>query len=149
MFGAPDDIKVYPGAPRPLIRQPKHDPEIHGEDGLGGVEGLPDRDSPFVRARFVADERGGHVRALDGMAASIKNAIDIGEKVTVLSTGPETNVALFISVYPDLFHGIEQFVFMGGGVGLGNRSAVAGSVFISPFSESALMDFRIQYFMRP
>lgn len=37
-----------------------------------------------------------------------------------------TNIALFVSVYPELMEAVEQFVFMGGGVGLGNRSAVAG-----------------------
>lgn len=47
------------------------------------------------------------------------------EKVTLVATGPLTNVALFCSLYPELILGIEEIVFMGGGVGLGNRSAVA------------------------
>jgi uridine nucleosidase len=66
------------------------------------------------------------VRALDGMSKSIKKAMAEGHKVTVVSCGPCTNIALFVSIYPDLLVGIQQFVFMGGGVGLGNRSAVAG-----------------------
>jgi len=57
-----------------------------------------------------------------------------GQKVTVISCGPMTNIALFVSVYPDLVEAIEQFVFMGGGVGLGNRSAVAGQVISCPSS---------------
>lgn len=52
-----------------------------------------------------------------------------GDKVTVVSCGPLTNIALFVSVYPELLDGIEQFVFMGGGVGMGNRSAAAGKTF--------------------
>lgn len=49
-----------------------------------------------------------------------------GRKVTVVSSGPMTNIALFVSVYPELVgSAVEEFVFMGGGVGLGNRSAVA------------------------
>jgi uridine nucleosidase len=36
-----------------------------------------------------------------------------------------TNIALFLSAYPDLLIGIRELVFMGGGVGVGNRSAVA------------------------
>jgi uridine nucleosidase len=40
-----------------------------------------------------------------------------------------TNIALFVSVYPELVEAVEQFVFMGGGIGLGNRSAVAGMPF--------------------
>ena len=112
---------------------------------MEGVEGLPDRDSPLVRARFVVDGRGGHVRGLDGMATNIKNAIDAGKKVTILSTGPETNVALFISVYPDLLHGIEQFVFMGGGVGVGNVSAVAGKGYLLPFIHLTLIKDLIEF----
>ena len=48
-----------------------------------------------------------------------------GPQVTVVSTGPMTNIALFVSAYPDLLVAVEEFVFMGGGVGMGNRSAVA------------------------
>jgi uridine nucleosidase len=48
-----------------------------------------------------------------------------GSQVTVISTGPMTNIALFVSIHPELLPGVEQFVFMGGGVGIGNRSAAA------------------------
>jgi len=37
-----------------------------------------------------------------------------------------TNLALFIMSHPELYDAIEEIVFMGGGVGIGNRSAVAG-----------------------
>jgi hypothetical protein len=141
-FGAPEDIRVYPGASKPLIRPTKHDPEIHGEDGLGGVEGFPDDDAPGSLARFEK-EGGQNVRALDGMAKAIKKAIAEGHKVTVVSCGPCTNIALFVSVYPDLLVGIEQFVIMGGGVGLGNRSAVAGLAHLA-FSDFLSLTCRTQ-----
>lgn len=48
-----------------------------------------------------------------------------GDKVTIVSSGPMTNIALFVSVYPELLNAVEEFVFMGGAVGTGNRSAVA------------------------
>lgn len=48
-----------------------------------------------------------------------------GNKVVVVSTGPMTNVALFVAAHSDLLEAVEEFVFMGGGVGMGNRSAVA------------------------
>lgn len=47
------------------------------------------------------------------------------DQLTLLATGPLTNIALFLSVYPELVSDIEELVFMGGGVGLGNRSPVA------------------------
>lgn len=126
-FGAKPDVRVYPGAPKPLLLPAKPDPEIHGDDGLGGVEGLPPADSAEVLALFAVNEDGSTVRALEGMAKMVKETWrnGAGQKVTVISSGPMTNIALFVSVYPDLLNAVEEFVFMGGGVGLGNRSAVA------------------------
>jgi len=69
------------------------------------------------------------VGALEGMVKEIRRVWKggKGDKVTVISSGPLTNIALFISVYSTIIEqgAIEEFVFMGGGVGLGNRSAVA------------------------
>lgn len=126
-FGAQPHVRVYPGASKPLLIPAKHDAEIHGPDGLGGVEGLPSVDNPDVLARFAVDADGSTVRALEGMSKSIKETWKkgSGHKVSVISSGPMTNIALFISAYPDLLDGVEEFVFMGGGVGMGNRSAVA------------------------
>lgn len=117
---------MHRGASQPLLRPTKHDPEIHGIDGLGGVEGLPSADHHLIRDR--CDKSKG-LRATEGMAKSIQDTLQnaSGEKVTIISTGPMTNIALFVTVYPDLLVGVEQFIFMGGGVGLGNRSAVAGT----------------------
>ncbi|KAG1763147.1 Inosine/uridine-preferring nucleoside hydrolase domain-containing protein [Suillus occidentalis] len=126
-FAAPSDVLVYPGACKPLLRPTKHDPEIHGEDGLGGVVGLPSADSPEVQARFARKVDGSSIHAIEGMATAIKDAWrdGTGHQVSVVSSGPMTNIALFVSVYPHLMEAVEQFVFMGGGVGVGNRSAVA------------------------
>jgi uridine nucleosidase len=116
---------VYSGAVAPLLRPVRHDPEIHGHDGLRGVEGLPRVDSDPVRARIASDNR----PAVEAIAAAISQTWDAGAgaKVTVVATGPLTNIALFVSVYPHLLDAIERIVFMGGGIGIGNRSAVAGA----------------------
>jgi uridine nucleosidase len=131
-FGAPESVKVYPGAVRPLIRPARHDPELHGKDGLGGVVGLPTADDPEVLGAFAKNVDGEVVRALDGISKYVREIRGRGEKVSIISCGPMTNIALFVSVYPDLLDGIEQFVFMGGGVGIGNRSAVAGKYLCLP-----------------
>lgn len=61
------------------------------------------------------------------MAAAVRDTWNGGEgsKVTIISSGPMTNIALFVTVHPELLSGVEEFVFMGGGVGMGNRSSVA------------------------
>ena len=127
-FGADPSVLVHRGASSPLLKPAKHDPEIHGFDGLGGVEGLPSADDhPVIRDQLEKSESTG-LRAVEGMAKAVQDAKKEGGKVTIVSTGPMTNVALFVSVYPDLLDTVEEFVFMGGGVGQGNRSAVAGLI---------------------
>jgi hypothetical protein len=85
---------VYAGASKPLIVPARHDPQIHGEDGLEGAEGLPDADSAEVTALMATDSDGKPVRALEGMAQSIRTTWNngAGHQVTVISTGPMTNI---------------------------------------------------------
>ncbi|KAH7922963.1 nucleoside hydrolase [Leucogyrophana mollusca] len=151
-FAAPKNVFVFPGAVKPLIRKAKHDPEIHGEDGLGGVVGLPSPDSTEVRARFAVHEDGTPVHALEGMSKAIRDTWNkgAGRKVTVISCGPMTNVALFVSVYPELLEGVEQFVFMGGAVGLGNRSPVAEfNIICDPEATQIVLDAPVKTVMMP
>ena len=112
---------------------------------------MPPASSSAVQSRLL--DHGAPVRALEGMAAAISKTWDGGKgsKVFVVSSGPMTNVALFVSVYPELLEAVggsvifvrrllvsedmfhpEEFVFMGGGVGVGNRSASAGQPEINP-----------------
>ena len=127
-FAAQEAVKVYGGAARPLLRPPRHDAEIHGPDGLGGVEGLPSAESASVRERIESGP------AIEAIASAIRQTWNggAGAKVTLVASGPLTNIALFVSVYTDLFDAIERIVFMGGGIGVGNRSAVAGLSIRSP-----------------
>ena len=113
---------------KPLSRKAQHAANIHGEDGLGGVVGIPQPDSLEAQARFARHEDGSIISALEGMAMAIKETwkSGAGHKVSVVSTGPMTNIALFISTHPELLEAVEQFVFMGGGVGLGNVAPAAG-----------------------
>jgi uridine nucleosidase len=106
---APHGVKIYPGAPKPLIRVLRHNPGVHGPDGLGGVEGLPSITHPEVAARIqMVDQK--PVHAIQGIADAIRDTWKDGEghHVTLVATGPMTNIALFVSVYPDLIHGIGQ-----------------------------------------
>ncbi|TRM67929.1 Inosine/uridine-preferring nucleoside hydrolase domain-containing protein [Schizophyllum amplum] len=152
-FAPPNSpVRVHPGAEQPLVRAMRTDPEIHGEDGLGGVEGLPAHNAPEVDAWFACDADGNRVRALDGMARAVKETWNKGSgpKVTICSTGPMTNIAIFVSAYPDLLEGVEQFVFMGGGVGLGNRSSTAEyNIICDPHAAQIVLDAPVKAVMVP
>lgn len=129
-FGAPPSLLVHRGASSPLLKASKADPEIHGNSGLGGVEGLLDALDPVI---VQLAEQSANLRAIEGIAQAVKDAKALNQLLTIVSTGPMTNIALFVSVYPDLLDGVEEFVFMGGAVGTGNRSSVAGASPLSTF----------------
>lgn len=149
-FGAPENIHVFPGASKPLIRLARHDPEIHGIDGLGGVVGLPPADIPSVQARLEpSNEPARALKAIsDAICRTWKNGD--GDKVTLVSSGPMTNIALFVSLYPNLLDGIDEFVFMGGGVGIGNRSSSAEfNILCDPEAAQIVLDAPVKKTMIP
>ncbi len=103
-----DDIPVAAGAVRPLLREQYVAADVHGETGLDG----PDLPPP---ARAPALEH-----AIDWIAAQCAHA-----PVTLVPTGPLTNIALLLARYPGIESRIEQIVLMGGAFGEGNVTPAA------------------------
>jgi inosine-uridine nucleoside N-ribohydrolase len=104
------DVPVAAGAPRPLVREPRTAGEVHGETGLDGPN-LP-----------------GPSRLPEPMHASDWIAQAVGESpepVTLVPTGPLTNIALFLARYPGLESQLERIVLMGGAIGEGNTTPAA------------------------
>ena len=104
------DIPVAAGAPRPLIRGQHVAADVHGETGLDGPE-LP----PPAREPEPA-------HAIDWIAATVT---DSPRPVTLVPTGPLTNVALFLARYPELAPKLDRIVLMGGAIGEGNTTPAA------------------------
>ncbi|KIY71701.1 nucleoside hydrolase [Cylindrobasidium torrendii FP15055 ss-10] len=149
-FGAPSHLRVYPGASKPLLRPAKHASRIHGPDGLGGIEGLPTVNDPAVLAFIAKDEDGRRIHAIDGMTAAIQKVKANGEKVSVVSCGPMTNIGLFVALRPELLDVVDQIVFMGGGVGAGNRSPVAEyNIHCDPQAAQIVLDAPVPVAMVP
>ncbi len=106
-----EDVPVYPGSPRPLVHQVEVAPEIHGESGLDGVT-LPE---PAVAAR---EER--------AATFIVRTIMDRPEKsVTLVATGPLTNIALAARLEPPIVERVTDVVLMGGGYHEGNWTAMA------------------------
>lgn len=97
-------IPVAAGCDRPLQREPLEAESIHGASGLDG----PEWDEPSVQR----DPR----HAVDLMAG----LIDTGEALTIVATGPLTNVATLLQRQQRARDRIERIVLMGGAIGLGN-----------------------------
>jgi inosine-uridine nucleoside N-ribohydrolase len=104
------EVPVVAGSPVPLVRPVLDARHVHGEAGLGGAR-LP-------AARSGA--RDGH--AVDFLIEAIGAAP--GE-VTLVATGPLTNIALTVRREPRLVSQVRDFVIMGGSAGRGNLTPAA------------------------
>lgn len=99
------DVPVAAGASGPLSRPLQTAEWIHGENGLGGPE-LPEPAVPL-------DPRSATELMVDVLAASEK-------PVTIVATGPLTNVAILLRDRPDAAERIREIVWMGGSTERGN-----------------------------
>ena len=112
------DVPVALGSEFPLVKTLLTAGEVHGEDGIGGVV-LPESNLKLS-----------NLHAIDLMAKVIRES---GDKVTIIATGPLTNIGLFLRRYPELKNKIERISLMGGSVGFGNVTPSAEfNIFIDP-----------------
>ena len=112
------DIPVAGGALKPLMRELIIADNVHGESGLDGPA-LPE---PGFAAQSCT--------AVELMANILRDSV---EPVTIVATGPQTNVALLLNSHPELHAKIERIVIMGGAMVLGNwQPAVEFNIYVDP-----------------
>ncbi len=104
------NIPIAQGATHPLIGQSHAATEIHGESALDGVD-LPA--STIVLSQLSAVQ----------LMASI--IADSPAPVTIIATGPLTNVAQLLTNHPELHSRIRSISIMGGGTERGNWRPLA------------------------
>ena len=107
-FAGRPEITVAAGADRPLVRDPFVAAYVHGETGLDGPDLPPAQGAP------VDDH------AADFLAATIRER---DGDVTLVPTGPLTNVALMLALHPDARP--ARIVLMGGAIAEGNVTPAA------------------------
>jgi inosine-uridine nucleoside N-ribohydrolase len=109
-FAGFGDVPVAAGADRPLVRAPAVAAEVHGETGLDGPDLPPPAGAPVA------------AHAVDFLAERLRTA---AAPVTLVPTGPLTNVALLLARHPDAAARLERIVLMGGAIGEGNVTPAA------------------------
>jgi purine nucleosidase len=107
-FAGRADIPVAAGAERPLVREQYVASYVHGETGLDGPDLPPPQSAPLDQ------------HAVDFLADRIR---EHGGAVTLVPTGPLTNIALLLALHPDARP--ERIVLMGGAVAEGNVTPAA------------------------
>ncbi|HCR2982327.1 TPA: pyrimidine-specific ribonucleoside hydrolase RihA [Serratia marcescens] len=113
-----EDIPVAAGASGPLMRELVIADYVHGKTGMGNTH-LP---TPTLKP----DPRGAVELIADLLRAC-------PQPITLVVTGPMTNIALLLAQHAELKSRIERIVFMGGGMNAGNTTPVAEfNIFVDP-----------------
>jgi purine nucleosidase len=107
-------VPIAAGAAHPLVRPVRIAPDIHGESGMDGPA-LPDPAVPL-------DGRHGVDLIIDTVLSRPAGA------VTLVPTGPLTNIALAARKAPQIVDRVAEVVLMGGGYAGGNTTAAADEV---------------------
>jgi len=103
-------VPIAKGANDPLAGKASAAPTIHGATALDGAE-LPE--PTFEISQLSAVE----------LIAKLVSECD--RKVTLIPTGPLTNIAMFLQAHPELHDRIEHISFMGGSTERGNWTPYA------------------------
>jgi len=109
-FAGRGEIPVAAGADRPLVRDLFVAAYVHGESGLDGPT------LPAPRARPVSQH------AVDFIAERV---LESSSAVTLVPTGPLTNVALLLARHPGVAARLGRIVLMGGSIAEGNVTPAA------------------------
>ncbi|EFH85476.1 nucleoside hydrolase [Ktedonobacter racemifer] len=103
-------IPVARGMEKPLVRAPGFAADIHGETGLDG----PDIPEPVMSLVSM--------HAVDLLIDLLLRA---EEPITLVATGPLTNIATALEREPHIARNIKAISIMGGAIGLGNVTPAA------------------------
>jgi purine nucleosidase len=95
-----EEVPVYAGAPKPLMRTPIYADNIHGKEGMAGV-------TVYEPQKGLAKGN-----AVDYLIDTLKTARP--HSITIAMLGPQTNLALALIQAPEIVEGIKEVVIMGG-----------------------------------
>ncbi len=104
------DVPVYAGCGRPMIREKMTAGDIHGVSGLDGPV--------FEPLKRELEKKHAVQYLIDTLMASDGD-------ITVVTTGPMTNVGMAMRMEPKIIDKIKEIVFMGGAYTNGNVTPAA------------------------
>ena len=132
-YAGREDIKVYPGAIKPMCVELDDASEVHGKDGLGGV---------------VIPESPAEKETMHAWDAIYEVAKKEGGKLQIVAVGPLTNIANAIISHPDLKDMVERILIMGGTAVGGNATIAAEfNIYADPHSAETVMQSGIPVVM--
>ena len=120
------DVPLGKGRPRPLLGDLVTSASVHGKSAMDGIA-LPD---PVLPETPPA--------AFDVLTGTF---LDAPQKVTLIATGPLTNVAVALLARPEIKEKIERIIWMGGAIAQGNITPSAEfNAYVDPEAAQIVMD---------
>lgn len=104
------DVPIAKGVSNPIVGKTRSGAHVHGKTGIANITL---KESPHKIHELVAHE------------FMYKEIMNSKEKVTIIATGPLTNVGLLLTIYPDVVRNIEVISIMGGTTKVGNVTSVS------------------------
>ena len=95
-----DDIPLFSGCVRPMVRELVTAENVHGKSGINGLE--------IFQSKLKMQPQHG----TDFIINNLREAQD--DEVTIVATGPLTNIGMALVKAPDIAAKIKQIVIMGG-----------------------------------
>ncbi|MGF1458554.1 MAG: nucleoside hydrolase [Leptolyngbyaceae cyanobacterium] len=121
-----DDVPVYAGCPRPLMRSLITAEDIHGKTGLDGAD-LPEPNLPLQP---------------DHAVQFLVETLQVASRpITIATLGPLTNIAVALIQTPTIAEKIDHLVMMGGGITHGNITPVAEfNIYVDPHAAKVVFE---------
>ena len=123
-----ESVPVIAGCTRPLVREPVEAGHFHGESGLGSLPIFAPRRGPEP----------GH--AVEFLIETLRDAAP--REITLVITGPMTNVAAALQSQPGITASIRQIVVMGGARSEGGNITASAeyNVYADPHAAKVVAD---------
>jgi purine nucleosidase len=119
------DVPVHAGCDRPLLRPLETAEHVHGTTGIDGAD-LPAATTPVTPGR--------------GAVELVEAAMAARAPVTIAALAPLTNLAVALTLEPELARRVERIVIMGGGFAGGNMTAFAEfNVYVDPHAAAIVL----------
>lgn len=131
-----EDVPVYRGSVRPMVKELVTAEYVHGPTGLDGADLPPP----------TLEESPGH--AVDRIVELVNSS---NRQVTLCTLGPMTNLALALVRDPGIAGNIEQIVMMGGGFFEGGNTTPAAefNIYVDPHAAHVVFTSGIPIVMMP
>lgn len=124
------NIPVAKGCGAPILKKLENAADIHGETGMAGYD-FPEPTKKILPFHAVEVLR--------------KTLMESNEKITLVPIASLTNIALLLTMYPEVKEKIEEITMMGGSLTSGNTNTVAEfNIYVDPHAASVVFQSGIK-----